>query len=745
MDPEAASPLLALDIGTHKVAAVLAAPVAADGHERLHLLGAFVLPQFPGAMRGGQIEDVEQVARTVARVLDRLRRQSGVSLPEQATVAAAGRSLRIANGTARSRLSAMRRLDAVTVRSLEMEAVQEAARTLEGPGSRRPGEARPAITPETYLCAGYSVGEYRLDGRPVPYPVGQRGHRLEVEVVATFLPRGVLDALLGVLERVGLAPAGLTLEPIAALEVAVPPTLRHLNLALVDVGAGTSDLALTRDGRVVAYGMVAEAGDRVTAYLARRYLLDVREAERLKRAAAQEPGPLEAVNVLGQRVALNREEVLGVVGEVARHLADHIAAECLRLNGGKAPDAMLLVGGGSLTPGLLEALAEATGLPPDRVARRDRGAVEGISGGEDVLAGPDAVTPLGIAAAAWRGRVLKPLSVRVNGQPVTAFGDGARATVAEVLMSGGYAPRDLVGRPGASLSVEVNGRLVTVPGEPGHPAPVRKNGSPVRLGDWVNAGDELEVGEPRPGADAVATVADVCELPPPLAVTLQGRPVEIPPEVRVDGRPAAPTDRVADRSRIEVRLPHTVGEVLERAGIEDRVALEAAAPLRVWLNGTELEIRPARLWVNGQPAHPDRPVASGDRIEWAEPGEGAAGRTTVRDLLAMPARPSLVLTVPVTVNGQPVALDRTPLLAVRVNGRPADLDTELSDGDRVELWLPADRPPMVSDLFVQVDPRPEGGPRAGVFWIRVNGEPAGFTTPLSAGDRVEWGWRKPGE
>lgn len=53
--------------------------------------------------------------------------------------------------------------------------------------------------------------------------------------------------------------ANLTLEPIAAINVAIPERFRLLNIALVDVGAGTSDISITKDGSIIAYGMIPSA------------------------------------------------------------------------------------------------------------------------------------------------------------------------------------------------------------------------------------------------------------------------------------------------------------------------------------------------------------------------------------------------------------------------------------------------------------------------------------------------------
>src|SRR5690606_22252797 len=98
--------------------------------------------------------------------------------------------------------------------------------------------------------------------------------------IATFLPEMVVESLYTVMERAGIEVTYLTLEPIAALNVAIPSELRLLNLALADIGAGTSDIAVTKSGTVIAYDMVPIAGDEVTEAIAHNFLVDFNTAER---------------------------------------------------------------------------------------------------------------------------------------------------------------------------------------------------------------------------------------------------------------------------------------------------------------------------------------------------------------------------------------------------------------------------------------------------------------------------------
>src|SRR5699024_7168341 len=96
-----------------------------------------------------------------------------------------------------------------------------------------------------YHCVGFSVLHYYLDGDRIGSLVDQIGNEATVEIIATFLPKVVIESLLAALERSGLIMEALTLEPIAAIHVLIPTSMRRLNVALIDIGAGTSDIAIS--------------------------------------------------------------------------------------------------------------------------------------------------------------------------------------------------------------------------------------------------------------------------------------------------------------------------------------------------------------------------------------------------------------------------------------------------------------------------------------------------------------------
>ena len=152
-------------------------------------------------------------------------------------------------------------------------------------------------------------------------------------MVATFLPSEVVDSLYAVMQKAGLEVASMTLEPIAALNAAIPADLRLLNLALVDIGAGTSDIAVCRDGSVVGYTMATVAGDEITEALMRACLLDFPTAEAMKLELGRSKS-VSFTDILGLEQTLPAEELFSLLDGPIQALADEIAQRICQVNGG---------------------------------------------------------------------------------------------------------------------------------------------------------------------------------------------------------------------------------------------------------------------------------------------------------------------------------------------------------------------------------------------------------------------------
>ena len=276
--------LFALDIGTRSVVGL----VGEQTDSGINVIAVERQEHKTRSMLDGQIHDVQEVANVLAAVTQRLADQVGPL--KKVSVAAAGRALCTVKTEVELDCSNRGTLTTEDERALELAAIQAAQHQL------ATGSA--VDDPTSYYCVGYSVVRFVLDGTPFKTLVLQRGKVSSIEVIATFLPRQVIDSLQAAVELVGLEIETLTLEPIAAISVLIPATMRHLNLTLVDVGAGTSDVAITRDGSVIGYGMVPHAGDEITEALSQEYLLDFKVAESLKRQLGGTNKKVEYTDIL---------------------------------------------------------------------------------------------------------------------------------------------------------------------------------------------------------------------------------------------------------------------------------------------------------------------------------------------------------------------------------------------------------------------------------------------------------------
>ena len=480
--------VFALDIGTRSIVGVVGEPC--DG--KLKVLAVESAEHGTRTMIDGQIDNIRQVAALAASVTKRLEERLGVSL-KRVSVAAAGRALQTQRGAFTLELPAEQVINEEIIGRLEAGAVSKAEEALQA------GEE----DWKQMFLVGYTVAQYRLDNYPLNVLLDHKGKRAEAEVVATFLPGEVVESLYAAMRAAGLQVASMTLEPIAAMNAAIPSELRLLNLALVDIGAGTTDIAICRSGSVVGYTMVTIAGDEITEAIMRAFLVDFATAEAMKRGMA--PGePVVYKDILGLENTVSYEELFGAIQEPMDRLAQAIAKQVMEVNT-TAPSALFLAGGGSKLGGLLEKVAENLGMDKRRVATAgnnfDKSAFSEVLN----LENPEFTTPLGIAVSAGLGLLNDSYVITLNGEPAKLFRSGV-LTVRDVLLMNGYNYQDMIGRTGKNLGLTVDGKRVLYRGEPATPAILLVNGAEATIGTVVNAGDQIQFTPARAGKDAAMTL-----------------------------------------------------------------------------------------------------------------------------------------------------------------------------------------------------------------------------------------------
>lgn len=558
--------IYALDIGTRSIIGVAGRVV----DERLEVLAIEKEEHGRRAMLDGQIEDIDQVARVARRVTDRMEAKLGCRL-SRVCVAAAGRALRTERGHYAMELPQVQRIGSDVISNLESGAVADAESHLsdEQDSQRR-----------SYLV-GYTVSGYLLDRYPLATLKDHNGQQLEAEVVATFLPSEVVESLYTVMEAAGLEVASLTLEPIAALNAVIPADLRLLNLVLADIGAGTTDIAICRDGAVVGYTMATTAGDEITETLMRRYLIDFATAERMK-MQIHEP-VVSYRDVLGLEQSVAGGEIQEALQGAAKALSQEIAQRVTDINGAP-PSAMFLAGGGSKLLGLKDLVAEALGMDQRRVALAGNNYEISAFSREYELNDPEYATPLGIAVSAGLGLISDSYRILLNGKPAKLFRSGA-LTVLDLLMMNGYTSADLVGRTGRTLSVTVDGQRLTFRGESAVPCVLRRNGQDATPSALVYAGDSIEFTPAVPGASAQRTPADLLGIDYAGGVLINGHPAPLDTSLRSGDQVVSvaagvfPAEEAPQLEEVQESWPETAGAA-EAPGTR--------RPMFLYLNGDPL-------------------------------------------------------------------------------------------------------------------------------------------------------------
>ena len=701
--------IFALDIGTRKVMGIIARQNA-DG---LEILDMEVIEHAARPMLDGQIHAIEEVSQTVKRLKANLESRQNKKL-EKVGVAVAGRNLL----TYKSKVS--REFDGppeeITpeiIKDLELEAVDK---IISDSGKNV----------AQFYCAGYSPVYYELDGNRISNLLGHRAKAISCELIVTFLPCLVLDSMFAVLKKTNLEATNLTLEPIAAASAIIPPEIRNLNIVLVDIGAGTSDLALTKEGFVYAYGMVPEAGDEITEAIAEILLVDFITAEAIKRSLNKKV-KVEYEDIWGRKREVDSKDLLEKLSPRVKKLAEAIARLGLELSGG-IPQAVVVVGGGGLTPDLIKELSVSFGLPPDKVGLRLPSAIKSVQDTTHKLSGPEAVTPIGIALMTANSQGLRFIEIEVNHKKFRMLDFQQKKDLLGALtLSGVLNNKRLYPRPGLAITARVNGDLKIIRGTLGRAARVICNGRAVAsLSEKLEDRDRLEFEEAADGENASPIIKDLINLPA-LKIVFNQEILEVRPPVVMNGSEANLDMPVPDRAEIQT-FGLKISDVLKFKGLSLENLSEGQLLVNINGNPRILTRRNFGLRLNGKAANLNAELKQNDEIEFSYPSSTSY---RIKDVVDMPGNTEKMH---ISVGGKEIEMSLEPV-QIFMNGLRVSEDEFLVDGADIKVYYLKEQRVLLSEIFryIDFDPSEALGKR---MRILVNDSPAGFTTPLLEGSRV---------
>lgn len=537
--------IFALDIGTRTVVGIV-------GERReddiFHILDAVVIPHTKRAMIDGQIEDIGEVAHIVEKVKLKLEERLKIKL-SRVCIAAAGRALKTRHVKVNMDVEGKDAITEEMVKSFELEAISEAQECLDAEDSEA-----------GFYCVGHSVVGFFLDDYPIKSIVGHKGKVATLDMLAAFLPSMVVESLYAVMDKNKLEVASLTLEPIAAMNVIIPPEVRLINIALVDIGAGTSDIAIAKDGSIVAYAMATIAGDEITEEIIKRYLVDFQTAEAMKMCADED---ISFTDILGFSHTLPSTEFYELLFPAIDLLAATIVDNILAANGGNSPSAIFLVGGGSQVPQLTNMVAQKLGVPETRVAVGGQGFLKHVAIGElDInLNGPEFVTPIGIGVTATTEEGFDFSSVTLNRKKVRIF-NTKNITILDLLTIAGYKSVNIIGRTGHNLAFTLNGEMRLLKGEVSTPAVITVNAIPANISTQIKQGDEILITPAINGISAKATIGDIIEDIERKTVFISGLPYSFGKAVTVSGKTVSADYLIQNLDEITVHAISTLGELM---------------------------------------------------------------------------------------------------------------------------------------------------------------------------------------
>ena len=635
------------------------------------------------AMLDGQIHDINKVGDTIRSVKHELEVCTGKKLKE-VCIAAAGRVLRTVQVHEDVEFEGEVRVNAENIYSLELIAVEKAHKELNLKGEKY-----------KFYCVGYTPVRYYLNDYAINNLDGHKAEKIGIDLLATFLPEEVVDGLYAAVDYAGLTVANLTLEPIAAMNVAIPEQYRLLNIALVDVGAGTSDICLTKDGSVVAYGMIPAAGDELTEIIAKEYLVDFASAEKIKLAAGKKK-TITYKDIMGITHKLAAAEVHKLLDAQLTKIADDVADKICELNGDKPVSAVFVVGGGGKFPGFTDKIADRLKIAHERVAVR----------GEEVLTSIDfvtesvkkdalLVTPIGICINYYNQKS-NFIFATVNGERVKLY-DNNHLSIVDAVMQSGMPNESIFPRRGKELSFTVNGKSRLVRGSTGDAASILLNGRESSMNARIAHNDRIEIRESTAGEAGRITIGELEEYKSTVNFVVNDKLIVCPKFAYVNGELKGADYDIKPGDDIIMENYYTVKQLFDFMDVSTQ-------GITILVNNVEAEadtIVYENFNVTYYEAEPEESV---EQLKLT----GTQAKSTSENE-AQPEEAAEPVSITISVNNSSVVL----------SGKSRYTFVDVFD-------------------FYPFDLKTPGGTE---LITTLNGEKVPFTAPVSAGDKIELYWR----
>jgi cell division protein FtsA len=386
--------LVGLDVGTSKVCAIVGEALD-DGS--VDVVGIGVAES--RGIRRGVIVNLEAAVESIKKAIEEAELMAGVEI-DAVHLSMAGPHIKGFN-------------------SRGVIAVAGKSREITRDDVRRAIEAAKAVS----LPAGREIlhvlpQDFVVDEQDgIGAPIGMTGARLEVNVHIVTSSSTATQNIVSCVNRAGVGVIDTVIEQIAAAEAVLTPDEKELGVALVDVGGGTTDVAIYERGSLWHTAVIGVGGDHFTSDIAVGLRMPIPDAEKLKRkcgcalsAMVDEDETMDVASVGGRRSRVMARRILSEILQPRAEEIFHLVWDEIRRAGYEKAlnSGIVLTGGGAILEGMPEIAEQIFDLPIRR------GAPTGIGGLADHVSSPAFATPVGLVVYGQRNQVVDTRSTGVG-------------------------------------------------------------------------------------------------------------------------------------------------------------------------------------------------------------------------------------------------------------------------------------------------------------------------------------------
>lgn len=381
-----------LDIGTTKTCAV----VAVDGPSGLEIIGVGEAPSL--GMRKGVVVDLDETIKSIEAATEKAERMAGLHIGD-VYVGITGDHIRSTNNRAVVATSSEDR----EVSHVDVRRVIDASKIINLPADRQIIHAIPRY--------------FTVDGQDgVDDPVGMAGGRLEVDTHIITGGSTFITNVLKCVHRAGLEAAGLVFEPLASSASTLMPEEKQVGVVLLDIGGGTTDIAVYSLGSAVFTSTIPVGGNILTNDVSLGLKTSLGEAEEVKKTYGA--GVAEAGEQTFTVHGLDGRTTKEVTTQQLRAIVVPRVLEMFKMAKQKIIEnvprdlvlgEVVITGGGSLLPGLTPIAEDVFGLPT-RV-----GVPQTMNGLTEMLAQPQYATAIGLVLFGANGEMEENAGSRRGG------------------------------------------------------------------------------------------------------------------------------------------------------------------------------------------------------------------------------------------------------------------------------------------------------------------------------------------